>query len=46
MPSAKVSFGYRADVFFGVIDGGLATRSTFNRGFYGPFAQVSIGIGG
>ncbi len=45
-PSAKVSFGYRADVFFGVIDGGLATRSTFNRGFYGPFAQVSIGIGG
>ncbi len=46
LPSAKVSFGYRADMFFGAIDGGLTTRKLFDRGFYGPFAQISIGLGG
>jgi iron complex outermembrane recepter protein len=44
--SAKVSFGYRADFFFGAMDGGLDTARNENRSFYGPFASVSIGIGG
>jgi iron complex outermembrane recepter protein len=43
---AKVSFGYRADFFFGAIDGGIDTRKSETTGFYGPFASVSVGIGG
>ncbi len=43
---ARVSFGYRADFFFGAMDGGIDTRKTYNRDFYGPFATVSIGLGG
>jgi len=43
---AKVSFGYRGDFFFGAIDGGIDTRKSENVGFYGPFASVSIGLGG
>jgi iron complex outermembrane receptor protein len=42
----KVSFGYRADFFFGAIDGGIDTRKSETLGFYGPFASISIGIGG
>jgi iron complex outermembrane recepter protein len=42
----KVSFGYRADFFFGAIDGGIDTRKSETLGFYGPFASVSVGIGG
>jgi hypothetical protein len=44
--SAKVAFGYRADFFFGAIDGGIDTAKKENVGFYGPFASVSVGIGG
>jgi hypothetical protein len=44
--NAKVSFGYRADVFFGAMDGGLDARREYNRAFYGPFATISIGLGG
>jgi hypothetical protein len=43
---AKLSFGYRADLFFHAMDGGIDTRRSENRGFYGPFASVSVGIGG
>ena len=43
---AKVTLGYRADMFFGAIDGGISTRKSENVGFSGPFASVSIGIGG
>jgi len=43
--NAKVSFGYKADFFFNAIDGGIATRKTENRGFYGPFATLSVGLG-
>jgi hypothetical protein len=43
---AKVSMGYRADFFFGAIDGGIDARKSENRGFYGPFANISFGIGG
>ena len=42
---AKISLGYRADFFFNAIDGGIDTAKKENRGFYGPFASISIGIG-
>lgn len=42
---AKLSLGYRADFFFGAIDGGIDARKNENRGFYGPFASVSVGLG-
>jgi iron complex outermembrane recepter protein len=44
--NAKVSFGYRADFFFGAMDGGIDVAHRENRGFYGPFASISVGIGG
>lgn len=43
---AKVSMGYRADFFFGVMDSGVDSRHAVNRSFYGPFATISIGLGG
>lgn len=45
-PNAKVSFGYRADFLFGAIDGGIDARKTYDRSFYGPYATISIGLGG
>lgn len=45
LADAKVSFGYRGDFFIGAIDGGLDTAKSYNRGFYGPFANFSIGMG-
>jgi hypothetical protein len=45
LPNAKVSLGYRADVFFNAMDGGIDTRKEQNRSFYGPFASISIGLG-
>jgi hypothetical protein len=44
--NAKISFGYRADTFFGAMDGGQATAKDYNRGFYGPYMNVSVGLGG
>lgn len=44
--NAKVSFGYRADLFFNAMDGGISQRKSETLGFYGPFAAVSIGLGG
>jgi iron complex outermembrane recepter protein len=44
-PNAKISIGYRADFFFGAEDGGIDTRKSENRSFYGPFASISIGVG-
>ncbi len=43
-PSGKISFGYRGDFFFGAIDGGVTTAERSTRGFYGPFANVSLGL--
>ena len=40
----KVSAGYRADLFFGAMDGGIDARKNENVGFYGPFATISIGF--
>lgn len=45
-PNAKVSFGYRADFFFGAMDGGIDTRRSEAVGFHGPFATISVGLGG
>jgi iron complex outermembrane recepter protein len=44
--NAKVSLGYRADFFFGAMDGGIDTRKSESIGFHGPFATISIGLGG
>jgi len=44
--NAKVSFGYRADFFFGAMDGSIDARKTYDRNFYGPYATISIGLGG
>jgi hypothetical protein len=44
--NAKVSFGYRADHFFGAIDGGIDSHKSYDRGMYGPFATISLGLGG
>jgi hypothetical protein len=43
---AKVSFGYRADFFFGAMDGGIDTRKSGDQAFHGPYATISIGLGG
>jgi hypothetical protein len=45
-PNVKVSLGYRADFFFGAMDTGIDTAKRTTTGFFGPFATVSIGIGG
>lgn len=42
---AKLSLGYRADFFFGAVDGGIDSRKSENRGFFGPFASISVGLG-
>lgn len=44
--NAKISFGYKADFFFGAMDGGIDSRKTYDRDFYGPYASISIGLGG
>jgi hypothetical protein len=43
---AKISIGYRADMFFNAMDGGIDARKSENVGFYGPFAAISVGLGG
>jgi iron complex outermembrane receptor protein len=42
---AKISIGYRADFFFGAMDGGIDARKSETMGFKGPFASISIGLG-
>jgi hypothetical protein len=37
---------YRADEFFGAIDGGIDKPKSENLGFSGPFATINFGIGG
>jgi hypothetical protein len=44
--NAKVSAGYRADFYFGAMDGGFDTHRSINVGYHGPFATISIGLGG
>ena len=42
---AKISFGYRADSFFGAMDTGIDTAKKSNLTFNGPYASISIGLG-
>jgi hypothetical protein len=42
----KISFGYRSHTFFGAMDGGQETAKDYNRSFYGPYLNPSIGTGG
>ncbi len=44
--NAKLSFGYRADEYFNAMDGGQDVAKRYNRGFSGPYMNVSIGLGG
>jgi iron complex outermembrane receptor protein len=44
-PNAKISVGYRADYFFGAMDGGWDTYKKQTRSFMGPYASISIGLG-
>lgn len=41
---ARISAGYRADFFFGAVDAGVDVRHSADRGFYGPFAKISLGL--
>ncbi|HEV2561789.1 MAG TPA: hypothetical protein VGT78_06575 [Rhizomicrobium sp.] len=41
----KISFGYRADFFFGAMDGGIDAAKKENVGFNGPYASISVGLG-
>jgi len=45
-PDARLSAGYRADFFFGAMDRGLDSHKSTTTGFHGPFATISIGLGG
>lgn len=42
--NARVSLGYRADFFFGAMDGGINSVRKEDRDFYGPFANISVGF--
>ena len=42
---AKVSFGYRADLFVNAMDTGIDVRKSSNEFFHGPYASISIGLG-
>jgi hypothetical protein len=41
---AKVSLGYRADFFFGAVDGGIDKRVSKTLGLNGPYASISVGL--
>ena len=45
-PNAKVSLGYRGDFFFGANDAGIDVRKEDTLSFHGPYATISIGLGG
>jgi hypothetical protein len=42
----KMSAGYRVDYFFGAMDGGIDVRKSNDLCFHGPYARISIGLGG
>jgi hypothetical protein len=44
--NAKLSMGYRADFFFNALDRGIDKRQSTTVGYHGPFAAISIGLGG
>ena len=42
---AKISFGYRADLFMNAMDTGIDTAKKSNMLFHGPYASISVGLG-
>lgn len=44
--NAKFSMGYRGDFYFGALDGGIENARRTTVGFHGPFATISLGLGG
>ena len=44
-PDAKVSIGYRADLFMNAMDTGIDVAKKSNMLFHGPYASISIGLG-
>jgi hypothetical protein len=42
----RFKLGYRADWFFNAVDGGINASQNEDRGFHGPYASISIGLGG
>lgn len=42
----KMSAGYRADFFFGAMDTGIDAANRSTTSFHGPFATISLGLGG
>jgi hypothetical protein len=44
--NAKVSLGYRTDFLFDAMDTGVDQRKSTTLSFHGPFATISIGLGG
>jgi len=42
---AKLSLGYRADYFFGAMDGGIDAANKTSPAFNGLYASISIGLG-
>jgi hypothetical protein len=46
LPNVKVSLGYRADMYFNAMDGGVSSFKSEDRGFFGPYFNLSIGLGG
>lgn len=45
-PNAKVSVGYRYDAFLNAMDTGIDTHQSSTLSFHGPFASISVGLGG
>ncbi|HVP85372.1 MAG TPA: Lpg1974 family pore-forming outer membrane protein [Rhizomicrobium sp.] len=45
-PNVKISLGYRYDTFLGAMDTGIDVRKTADLTFNGPYASISIGLGG
>lgn len=43
-PNAKVSLGYRADIYLNATDSGIDSHQSSDQKFYGPFAAISIGF--
>lgn len=46
LENISARFGYRADFFFGAMDGGIDQRKPGAIGFHGPFVTIGIGLGG
>lgn len=46
LPNVKVSLGYRADIYFNAMDGGVSAFKSEDRGFFGPYFNLSVGLGG